>query len=73
VNGLPAADGRAIETVALFERVLSELGDRNREVLPEAWQVLELEVDGLDVVALDEVADLLGGLWGQVSVPPMRA
>jgi len=52
---------------------LRELGGRYREVLPEAWPVLELEVDGLDVVALDEVADLLGGLWGQVSVPPMRA
>jgi hypothetical protein len=52
---------------------LREFGGRYREALPEAWQVLELEVDGLDVVALDEVADLLGGLWGQVSVPPMRA
>ena len=42
---LPAADGRAVEAEPLLEGGLVEAGERQRDVLPGAEQVAELQVD----------------------------
>ena len=42
---LPAADRRAVEAEPLLERRLVEAVDRQRDVLPRAEQVAELQVD----------------------------
>src|SRR5450631_3597444 len=45
IDGLKAADRRAVEAEALFERVAGQTMKRHRGVLPLADQVDELEVD----------------------------
>jgi len=61
VDGLEAADRRAVEAQALLEDVLLELRHRDREMLPETWQVDEAEIDDLDAFLLGEFEDILGG------------
>ncbi len=50
VDPLPAADARAVEPQAVLEHVLGQLVDRDREVLPQAGEVHEPQVDRLDVL-----------------------
>ena len=49
VDRLPAANAGAVEAQAVFEHVLCQLVDRNREVLPDAGKIHEPQVDRLDV------------------------
>ena len=58
VDLLEAADGRAVETVALGEHLLRQRVRRDGEVLHESGQVAEPEVDDLDPLVLDEADDL---------------
>ena len=57
LDALPAADGRAVEPQALFEDVLAQLAERDGEVLPDAEEVGELQIDKLDLVVLRELDD----------------
>src|SRR4029079_12237431 len=59
VDRLPAAERRAVEAGAFFEQLFAELTGRNREVLPRAEQIAELEVDRLDLVVLGELENVL--------------
>ncbi len=49
VDRLPAADAGAVEAEAFFEDFFFELRYGNREVLPDAREVHEPQIDGLDV------------------------
>jgi hypothetical protein len=49
VDGLPAADARAVEAQAVLEHVFVELADRNREMLPQARKIHEPQVHGFHV------------------------
>ena len=60
VDGLPAADARAVEAQAVFEHVLRQLADRNGEVLPQAGKVHEPQVDRLDFFFAAQGQDFLG-------------
>ena len=55
---LEAADRRAVEPVALLEGVRRELVGGDREVLHQAREVAEAEVDDLDPLALDDPEDV---------------
>src|SRR5262249_8375502 len=59
VDRLPAADRLAVQPVPLFEKLLGQLGGRDREVLPETEEVEELEVHGLDLVVFRELQHVL--------------
>ena len=50
VDRLPAADAGAVEAQAVLEDVLVELVDGNGEVLPNAGEVHEPQIDGLDIL-----------------------
>ena len=58
---LEAADRRAVEAVPVVEAVFGQLVNRHREVLHDAGQVAEAQVDEGSVDALGEVQDLLRG------------
>ena len=58
VDLLEAADGRAVEAESLAEAVLGQSVSGDREVLHEAGQVAEPEVDDLDPLVLHETDDL---------------
>ncbi len=60
VDRLEAADGRAVEGQAVLEDVLVERLRRDREVLLDAGQVAEADVDVLDVFVRDVLDDLFG-------------
>ena len=60
VDRLEAADRRAVEAQAVGERVLAERRRRDGEVLHDAGQVAEADVDELDVVVADVGGDLVG-------------
>jgi hypothetical protein len=60
VDRLEAADRGAVEPEALGERVLAEGRRGDREVLHDAGQVAEADVDELDVVVADVGGDLVG-------------
>jgi hypothetical protein len=55
---LEAADRGTVEAVTLLERLLRELVDRRREVLHEAREVAEPEVDDLDTLVLRHAQNL---------------
>ena len=54
VDRLPAADAGAVEAEAVFEDVFVELVGRDGEVLPQAGEVHEAQVDGLDFLLADQ-------------------
>ena len=62
VDRLEAADRRAVEHQAVDEEVLVEGARRHVEVLHDARQVAEPDVDELDVLVLDVAQDLVGVL-----------
>ena len=49
VDRLPAANAGAVEAQAVLEDVFVQLVHRNREVLPDAREVHESQVDRLDI------------------------
>ena len=53
LNFLEPADTRTVKPDALLEGVLGELLSRHREVLPQAGQVDEAQIDGLDPLVLN--------------------
>ena len=59
VDRLPAADAGAVEAEAFFEDFFFELLDGDREVLPDAGEVHEPHVDGLDVALATHRQDCL--------------
>ena len=60
VDRLPAADARAVEAQAVFEHVLVQLADRNGEVLPQAGEIHEPQVDRLDFLFATQGQDFFG-------------
>ena len=67
VDRLPAADARAVEADAVLEDVLVEHLGRDGEVLPQAGEVHEAEVDGLDLALAEEGQDFAGRAGGFAS------
>ena len=57
---LEAADGRAVEADPVLEDASVELRDGDREVLHQARQVAEAEVDDLRPALLQHGQDVLG-------------
>ena len=57
---LEPADRRAVEAHALVEQLGRELAGRHREVLHQARQIAEADVDDLDVLVGDEAEHLVG-------------
>ncbi len=55
VDFLKATDRRTVETDPIAEEAWINLGQGDREVLPEPRQIREPEVDDLDVVLLDHL------------------
>ncbi len=62
VDGLEAAHRRAVERQSVLEHALVERRSRDREVLDDTGQVAEPDVDVLDVLVLDLLDDVVGGL-----------
>ena len=69
VDRLPAADAGAVEAQAVFEDVFVELVDGDREVLPDAGEIHEPQVDGLDVVLATHRQNCL---WSHSHVFPFQ-
>ena len=63
VDGLEAAHRRAVECQAVLEHALVERRGRDREVLDDAGQIAEPDVDVLDVLVLDLLDDVVGRLF----------
>ncbi len=59
VDRLEAPDRGAVEAEPLLEDVLVQLGHRDREVLPEARQVDEAEIDDLGALLLGQLERVL--------------
>jgi len=55
---LESAYRGTVETDSVLEEVRAHLRERDGKVLPEAGQIGELEIDDLDVVALDHLQDI---------------
>ena len=70
VDRLEAADRGAVEAEAVVEDALVERRHRHREVLHDAGQVAEADVDHLDALVLDELEQLIAVV--EHSVPPRR-
>lgn len=60
VNGLESANGRAVEGQAVLEDALVEKRNRDCEVLHDAGQVTEPDVDKFDFLVLGEFEDVVG-------------
>ena len=60
VNAHPAADRRPVEAEAFRERVLVQVFDGKRAVLPAAEHVHEFQVDHLGLVLLGEREEVVG-------------
>src|SRR5699024_2574608 len=60
VDGLEAADGRAVEKLAGGDRVFVEGAGRDVEVLHHAEEIAESDVDELDPLLVDVRDDLAG-------------
>ena len=60
VDGGPAANGRTVDPEAVFEGRFRQLLDGVGDVMPEAGQISEAEVQNLRVVLFGEVEDVLG-------------
>jgi hypothetical protein len=67
VDRLEAADRRAVEHLAVLEGVGVERGRRQREVLHDAGQVAEADVDELDALLGDVLEDVVGRAEHRVS------
>jgi len=61
VDRLEAADRGAVKAKPILEDALAQLGHGNREVLPQAGQVDEAEIDDLGAFLLSQLEDVLGG------------
>ena len=61
VDGLEAADRRAIEPEPVLEDPLAQLRDGDGEVLPEAGEVDEAQIDDLGALFLGHLEDVLRG------------
>ena len=61
VDRLPAADAGAVEAEAVLEGRFFEHGGRDGEMLPQAGEVHEAQVDGLDFLFTDERKDFFRG------------
>jgi hypothetical protein len=57
---LEAADGRAVETEPILEDALAQLRDGDGEVLPQARQVDEPQIDDADTLLLRQLEYFLG-------------
>ena len=64
VDGLPAANGGAVESQAFFEYIRIEFPGGYGKMLPEAGKVHESKVNNGNLLAFDEVHHLLGGAAG---------
>ena len=62
VDGLEAANRRAVERQSVLEHALVERRRWDREVLDDTGQVAEPDVDVLDFLVLDLLDDVVGGL-----------
>ncbi len=60
VDGLEPANRRAVKGDAALEQALVQSGSRNREVLHDAREVAEPDVDVLDFLVLGELEDVVG-------------
>ncbi len=65
VDRLPASDRRSVEHHAVGEHFLVDDRDVEGHVLPLAARIREPEIDILDVVVLDGLEHILGGLHGR--------
>ena len=63
VDRLEAANRRAVKGQPVLEHALIEKRSRDREVLDNAGQIAEPNVDVLDVFVLDLLDDVVGGLF----------
>ena len=61
IDGLPAADRRAVESEPVLEDAIVQRVDRIGAVLPGSEHVAELQVDLLGIVLLHEFEEFLGG------------
>src|SRR5205823_6558128 len=66
VDGLPAADAGAVEAQAFLEGVFAQLLGGDGEVLPQAGEVHEAQIDGLDLLLADQGQNLFGGHRGSL-------
>ena len=69
VNRLEPANRRAVEGQAVVENALVEERNRNREVLHDAGQVTEPDVDELNVLVFGQFEDVVGRLFRHRSAP----
>ncbi len=69
---LEPADRGSVEAEAVDERVRFSSCEGTREVLHEAWQVAEPQVDELDALVLDLLQDVFGGPHRAVSLNRLR-
>jgi hypothetical protein len=60
VDRLEAPDRRAVEPQTVLEDAFAELGHRDREVLPQAGQIDEAQIDDARAFLLGELEDVLG-------------
>ena len=63
VDRLEAAHRGAVEGQPVLEHALVECRCRDREVLDDTGQIAEPNVDVLDVLVLDQLEDVIGGLF----------
>jgi len=61
VDGLEAADRRAVEAQPIRENALAQLGDGNGEVLPEAGEIDEAKIDDPGALLLGHLQYVLRG------------
>jgi hypothetical protein len=64
VDGLESSNRGAVEREAFFEHTLVEERNRNREVLHDAWQVTEPDVDEFDFLILGQFDYVVGRFFG---------
>src|SRR5437763_2588532 len=60
MDRLEPADRRAVESEAVGKAVLGELADGHREVLHEAREIAEAEINNFDSTVLGEREDVFG-------------
>src|SRR6185312_1509728 len=62
IDRLPAGDRRTVEHQALCKGIVVDHADVKSHVLPLAARIGETQVDVFDVVVLDRLQDVFGGL-----------
>ena len=73
VDRLEAANRRTVEREAVLEHALVERRGRNREVLDDAGQIAEPDVDVLDLLVLDQLDDVASVLFCHLLTPSVQA